>query len=75
MVACCLCFLSSHLNVVERRDLGGRLAPVNSKSDAVDETAIITGEEDDCRSKFLRLSFLLASCTEHFDHQFAVDSI
>jgi hypothetical protein len=31
-------------------------APVDRKSDAVDEAGIITGEEDDRRSKFLGLS-------------------
>ena len=37
-------------------------APVDRKSDAVDEAGIITGEEDDRRSKFLGLSYATCWC-------------
>ncbi len=37
-------------------------ASVDRKSDAVDEAGIITGEEDDRRSKFLGLSYATCWC-------------
>jgi hypothetical protein len=37
-------------------------ASIDRKSDAVDEAGIITGEEDDRRSKFLGLSYAACWC-------------
>jgi hypothetical protein len=45
-----------------RRELRRHSAPVDRKCDAVDEAAIITCEEDDRRSKFLRLSYATCWC-------------
>ena len=45
-----------------RRELRRDPAPVDRKSDAVDEAGIITGEEDDRRGKFLGLSYATCWC-------------
>ena len=55
--------VSSHLNVAVARLVSCRdPAPVNRKSDAVDEAGIIAGEEDDRRGKFLGLSYATCWC-------------
>jgi hypothetical protein len=55
--------VSSHLNVAAARLVSCRdPAPVDRKSDAVDEAGIITGEEDDRRGKFLGLSYATCWC-------------
>ena len=55
--------VSSHLNVAAVRLVSCRdPAPVDRKSDAVDEAGIITCEEDDRRSKFLGLSYATCWC-------------
>src|SRR5579872_4858437 len=36
--------------------------PIDRKGDAVDEAAVITGEEDDRRSKFVGLSYATCWC-------------
>ena len=59
VVICVLGFtLKRHRRQALRRDS----APVDRKSDAVDEAGIITGEEDDRRSKFLGLSYATCWC-------------
>jgi hypothetical protein len=49
--------MSSHLHVaVVRLVLGRYPLSIDCKSDALNEAGIITGQKDDRRSKFLRLS-------------------